>query len=86
MDKMEMEKRCQEVIEQFGDKTLNASVRIIAGLEYDLHEWIHGGHENTEKLGRAIGQCYAALKMLEIYTEVDDNDVNTGTMEVLSYV
>ena len=85
MSQEEIEKRCQEAVSQIGSKTLNASVMIIAGLEYDLHEWIHEGQENTEQLGHAIGQCYAALKMLAIYTGVDPKDIETGTMEVLSY-
>lgn len=86
MTEMEMEQRCKEAAEQFGEKTLNATVKLLADLEYDLHEWIHEGHENTEQLGLAIGHCYAGLKMLEFYTDVDPNDVETGTLEVLSYV
>ena len=85
MQQAEMEKRCREAVDQIGDKSLNAVVMLLAGLEYNLHEWIHGGHENTEELGHAIGQCYAGLKMLELYTEANPGDIDCGIQEVLSY-
>ena len=85
MQQAEMEKRCQEAVDQIGDKTLSASVMMIAGLEYDLREWIQEGQGNTPQVANAIGQCYTALKMLEMYIGADPADIESGIVQVLSY-
>ena len=85
MDRAEMEKRCKEAIKQTGDQTMVVVVGMFADLEYDMNIWYHEGHKNTEDVEKSIGQCYVAIKMIELYLNANTNNIEKGIQNVLSY-
>ena len=85
MDKMEMEKRCQEAIEQTGTRTTGIVANTVSGLLFDIKEWNLNGQQNLDEMELQIGRCYAALKMLELYVNANSRNIDSGILEVLSY-
>ena len=56
MTQEEIERRCEDAVTHTGDKTMSVVVMLLAGLEYDIHEWIHNGQSNLDELELLRGQ------------------------------
>jgi len=85
VDQNEMIKRCHEAVQITKDKTPGIVGGIFGGMIFDCSEWVRSGHENLYEIERQIGRCYAALKMLEIYTKATEEGIAAGVEDVLSY-
>ena len=78
-----IERLCEEAAAYTGDKTMAVVVGIMAGLEYDICEWIHNDQNNLDEMELSIGNCYAALKLLEKYVHANPAGIQKGFEDAL---
>ena len=83
MTQEEIERRCEDAVTHTGDKTMSVVVMLLAGLEYDIHEWIHNGQSNLDELELSIGNCYVGLKLLEKYVHANPAGIQNGIEDAL---